>query len=83
MSISNFFACPVCVSTLVPGAKLTYPRATAEKGAGKVWDLSGGAPQLVECARCKGTGMLEDLRQRSDRRQRIDRRTDSGKRTSR
>ncbi|HEV1997763.1 MAG TPA: hypothetical protein VGR61_06495 [Candidatus Dormibacteraeota bacterium] len=81
--MEKFFACPLCANTLVPGAKMTYPRAAAEKSVGRVWDLSNGPPELVVCARCQGTGQLRDLRDQSDRRISIDRRSDSQKRSSR
>ena len=81
--MDKYFACPVCVSTLVPGKTLTYPRIEAEKGPGVVWDLSNGAPKLVTCTRCRGIGQLQDLRHRADRRQSVDRRSDSAKRASR
>ena len=81
--MEKFFACPICANTLVPGATLTYPRVAVEKGAGRVWDLSNGAPKLVECTRCQGSGQLLDLRDRADRRNSTDRRSESQKRSAR
>ncbi|MGI8610474.1 MAG: hypothetical protein ACR2MY_14830 [Candidatus Dormibacteria bacterium] len=82
-AIEKYFACPICANTLVPGATLSYPRVTAEKSSGQVWDLSDGAPRLVRCTRCEGTGRLMDLRERSDRRNSTDRRSETQKRATR
>jgi RNase P subunit RPR2 len=68
----EWFPCPMCLSTLIPGAAYAVKR---EEGTGKVWDLGATPPTLVQCTRCEGSGRLRDLRQRTDRREGMDRRT--------
>lgn len=68
------FPCPVCSNTMMPGATYEDHRAAKTRGAGRVWELSGGTPALVECRRCQGTGVLENRRDRRERRQRTERR---------
>jgi hypothetical protein len=68
------FPCPVCSNTMVPGATYAELHTAKTRGAGKVWELSAGAPALVECKRCQGTGVLENRRDRRERRQRTERR---------
>jgi hypothetical protein len=68
------FPCPVCANTMLPGATYAEHRQDRTRGAGKVWKLSDGAPALVECERCNGSGVLENRRQRIERRQRTERR---------
>ena len=75
LSEESNYACPVCSSTMMPGTTYAEHRAVKTRGAGKVWELEGGAPRLVECSRCEGTGVLENRRLRLDRRQRPDRRS--------
>jgi hypothetical protein len=68
------YPCPVCSNTMVPGATYADHRAVKTRGVGRVWELSGGAPALVECSRCEGTGVLDNRRIRLDRRQQTERR---------
>ena len=49
----RWFPCPLCVSTLIPGAPYSAA-AKREKGTGQVWDLSAQPPALVQCTRCQG-----------------------------
>jgi hypothetical protein len=64
-SLEATFPCPVCVNTMIPGA-VRLNRAT--QGAGKVWVLDAGPPNLVDCPRCMGRGVLDNRRNRGDRR---------------
>lgn len=74
MSANPEFPCPVCSNTMLPGATYAEHRQAKTRGVGKVWELSAGAPTLVECERCQGHGVLGNRRTRLDRRQRTERR---------
>jgi hypothetical protein len=68
---------------MLPGFTQTFPRTTEpEKGTGKVWSSYSGAAtaypppaRLVDCWRCKGSGLVEERRKR-------DRRQSDGRRSS-
>jgi hypothetical protein len=74
---NSSYPCPVCVGTMMPGVTYSFPRKDAElsKGTGKIWGVYTGAatayppPQgLVDCYRCKGTGLVAERRMSMDRR---------------
>jgi hypothetical protein len=75
LSTDLSYPCPVCFNTMVPGATYAELRAVKTRGVGKVWDLSGGVPTLVDCQRCQATGVLDNRRMRLDRRERTERRS--------
>jgi hypothetical protein len=80
------YPCPACVGTMIPGVTYSFPREDVPtRGTGKIWGAYTGAatafppPQgLVDCYRCKGTGLVEERRQGQQRRVSLGRRSHDG-----